>query len=338
MNQGIKVCALVAAAFFLQAQPPPQAQIADVSMIWGRAQDNALTDLARYRERWYCTFREGTDRNSSDGAVRVLTSADARVWQPAALLTTAGADLRDPKLSVTPRGQLMLNAVAVYREPSGARQQSLVWYSSDGREWDGPMAVGDPNFWLWRVTWHGSQAYSVGYSTQGAPSIRLYAGTEGSRFTVHAGSLFDGGQPNQASLLFSPDGNALCLLQTGGANPASQLGRARAPYRGWSWTNLNVFLGSPNLIRLPDGRLLAGGQMTTGNPRTALAWLDPEAGTLTEFLALSSGGDTGYPGLVYHDGLLYVSYYSSHEGRAMIYLAKVKLPPLVTAPRPKAYR
>ncbi|CAN5790124.1 hypothetical protein BH23PLA1_BH23PLA1_21550 [soil metagenome] len=55
----------------------------------------------------------------------------------------------------------------------------------------------------------------------------------------------------------------------------------------------------------------------------ALAWLDPEAGTLTEFLALPSGGDTSYPGLVWHDDQLWVCYYSSHEDRTSIYLAQV---------------
>ena len=43
-------------------------------------------------------------------------------------------------------------------------------------------------------------------------------------------------------------------------------------------------------------------------------------------LTLPSGGDTSYPGLVWHDGLLWMSYYSSHEGKSAIYLAKVKLP------------
>ena len=46
---------------------------------------------------------------------------------------------------------------------------------------------------------------------------------------------------------------------------------------------------------------------------------------MTEFLALPSGGDTSYPGLVWHDGLLWVSYYASHEGKTSIYLAKVRL-------------
>ena len=29
--------------------------------------------------------------------------------------------------------------------------------------------------------------------------------------------------------------------------------------------------------------------------------------------------------MVWHDGVLWMSYYSSHEGKAKIYLAKVKL-------------
>jgi hypothetical protein len=62
-----------------------------------------------------------------------------------------------------------------------------------------------------------------------------------------------------------------------------------------------------------------------GAARTSLCWIDDDAGTLTEFLKLPSGGDTSYPGLVWHDDFLWVSYYSSHEGKTSIYLAKVRL-------------
>ena len=44
---------------------------------------------------------------------------------------------------------------------------------------------------------------------------------------------------------------------------------------------------------------------------------------LTELLELPSGGDTSYANMVLHDGLLNVSYYSSHEGKTSIYFAKV---------------
>ena len=52
--------------------------------------------------------------------------------------------------------------------------------------------------------------------------------------------------------------------------------------------------------------------------------IDPQAGRLTEFLKLPSGGDTSYAGLVLHGGLLWISYYSSHEGKTAVYLAKFR--------------
>jgi hypothetical protein len=49
-------------------------------------------------------------------------------------------------------------------------------------------------------------------------------------------------------------------------------------------------------------------------------------GFYTPELTFPSGGDTSYAGLVWHDGLLWMSYYSSHEGKTSIYLAKIKVP------------
>ena len=49
---------------------------------------------------------------------------------------------------------------------------------------------------------------------------------------------------------------------------------------------------------------------------------------MREFLTLPSGGDTSYTGIVPYEGLLWISYYSSHEGKTSIYLAKVKIEPL----------
>ena len=104
------------------------------------------------------------------------------------------------------------------------------------------------------------------------------------------------------------------------------LGTARPPYTSWTWSDLGVPIGGPQMIRLPDGRLVAGVRLYDKKVRTSLGWVDPEAATFREFLSLPSGGDTSYPGLVWHDGLLWISYYSSHEGKTSIYLAKVKVP------------
>jgi hypothetical protein len=104
------------------------------------------------------------------------------------------------------------------------------------------------------------------------------------------------------------------------------LGIARPPYTDWTWHDLGVQIGGPNMIQLPDGRFVAVVRLYDSPVRTSLCWLDPDKGTMTEALKLPSGGDTSYAGLAWHDELLWISYYSSHEGKTSIYLAKVKIP------------
>ena len=62
--------------------------------------------------------------------------------------------------------------------------------------------------------------------------------------------------------------------------------------------------------------------------RFSLCWLDVNAGTLTEDVNFPTLGanEMGYPGMVWHNGKLWLSYYSSHEKpdlKASIYLAQV---------------
>ena len=80
------------------------------------------------------------------------------------------------------------------------------------------------------------------------------------------------------------------------------------------------------MIALQDGRLIAAVRLYDGSARTSLCWIDVQQGTLQEFLKLPSGGDTSYAGMVWHQGQLWISYYSSHEQKSSIYLAKVTIP------------
>ncbi len=57
--------------------------------------------------------------------------------------------------------------------------------------------------------------------------------------------------------------------------------------------------------------------------KTVLARMDRDR--YEPVLTLPSGGDTSYPGLVWHDDQLWMSYYSSHEGKTSIYLARIRI-------------
>lgn len=309
------------------ARLPDRPELVSLSQIWSKGAHNAFADLARFRERWYCAFREASERLSSDGVIRVISSPDGENWAPAALVSSPGADLRDPKLGVTPDHRLMLTAAARYAGPAEPRFQTLTWFSLDGRAWAEPFKIGDPDVWLWRVRWHRGNAYSVGYSTTAERFVRLYVGPEGLRFRSVSDRIYDQATPTEATLLFNNDDSSLCLLRRDAGSGTTVLGRSRPPYRAWEWHDLGARLSGPNMLRLPDGRIVAAGLLEGARQRTVLCWLDERQPALEEFLTLPSGGDAAYPGLAWHQGLLWVIYHSSHEGRTSIYLAKVHLPP-----------
>ena len=310
----------------LAVLPAGQAELVSLAKIWSQAPHNGFTDLIRFRERWYCAFREGSARVSGDGLIRVLSSADGADWMPAEHFAEEGIDLRDPKLSVTSDNRLMLSVGVVERNAEANQYRTVSWFALDGRDWSIPFRIGDPGMWLWRVTWHQGNAYSLGYSTSGERYLRMYVGPGGNRFQSVTENLHDQDIPTEATLLFGSDDSALALVRRDGGSGTTLLGRSRPPYRGWQWQDLGVRLTAPDMLRLPDRRIVAAGGVDDGRSRTAVFWMDEDAARLREVFALPSGGDNGYPGLAFYDGLLWVSYYSSHEGSPAIYLAKLRLP------------
>jgi hypothetical protein len=304
-----------------------RAELVSVDRIADRAPHSAFTDLIRFRERFYCVFREGSGHVSGDGAIRVLSSPHAARWDSMALLDYPVADLRDPKLCATPDGRLMLTAAAAMRPGSDFSHHTMVWFSYDGRQWTSAERIGEPNIWLWRPVWHSGKCYGLGYSTTKDRFVRMYLSADGKQFTTINPIASREDYPSESAFVFLPNDEALCLLRREGGPNTALLGRSRPPYRGWTWQDAGTRVGGQQMLKLADGRIVVAGRLYDGVVRTALSWLDPAGPTIEEFLKLPSGGDSSYPGLVLYDGLLHVSYYSSHEGKTAIYLAKVRLPP-----------
>jgi hypothetical protein len=297
-------------------------ELVEVRKIWDQAPHNAFTGLARFQDRWFCAFREGKGHVCPKGSLRVITSEDGETWESAALLTSDNSDLRDAQLTVTPDGLLMLSGAEAMHDRSEYTHQSLSWLSKDGRTWSDRHDIGDRNFWLWRVTWNKDTAYGIGYGVgKEKGTLRLYTSKDGKRFETLMAPMLEAAYPNESSIVFDGD-TAYCLLRQDPAN--GQLGIAKPPYTAWEWKDVGTRIGGPAMLRLPDGRLVAGVRLYDGAVRTSLGWVDPASGKFTECLRLPSGGDTSYPGLVYHNGQLWMSYYSSHEGKTSIYLAKIR--------------
>ncbi len=305
---------------------PPK--LLEVRRIWDAAAHNAFTDLLYHEGAWYCVFREGSKHVSPDGKLRILTSRDAVTWTSLAEISHPTDDLRDAKLCVMPDGRFLLNGAAMQADKP-VRYHSMAWISDDkGKTWSEGRQIGDPGFWLWRVQWNGNTAYSMGYSTdrdRNLRTLRLYKSQDAATFDPIVKQINVPNGVGEDCILFMKDGSALCLLRCETGSQKGLLGRARPPFTEWQWKELPHRIGGPNMVQLPDGRILAATRLHTPKTRTALSWIDAEKGTMTECLELPSGGDTSYAGMVLHDGFLWVSYYSSHEEKTCIYLAKVQI-------------
>jgi hypothetical protein len=318
------------------AAAPIQAELLGVKKIWDQAPHNAFTDLVRWNEQFYCAFREGRGHVSSDGRIRVLCSKDAEAWSSTGLIALDGFDLRDAHLSITPDNRLMLLGGAAPRPKDGqsAPTGSFVAFSRNGSDWTQPQIVSEPGRWLWCVTWQKGTAYGVSYpAPQGSSPapLALLASSDGIAYRPLVPKLYGAGRPGEVTLRFDNAGTCYALIRRDklGDQPYSAiLGISRGDYTQWQWHDLgaefNAF-GGPNLLQLPNGYWIAAGRMHQDGAHTALCHLDMTEHTMTKLLKFPSGGDTSYPGLVWHNNLLHMSYYSTHEGKTSIYLAKIKI-------------
>ena len=313
-----------------------QTRIVSVERIWDRAEHSAFTDLIRFEGDLYCTFREGSGHvPGQNGVIRVIRSRDDMNWESVALLAEPHVDLRDPKLSLTPDGRLMLNTGASYYHGSDRKRiESRVFFRDhETGRFGEPHRVVLPETittgfdWLWRVTWHDNWAWGcVQQVPPGEPrSLQLVRSRDGIRYE-HVATL-DVGFPSETTLRFFPDATMLAMIRRGGKNPAGWIGQAKPPYTKWQFQASNQSFGGPNLIALPDGNWLAGSRGYGGKTRTELWQLDLKSSRFQHRVTLPSGGDTSYPGFVINENKnrLLVSYYSSHEGKAAIYLATLRL-------------
>lgn len=195
-----------------------------------------------------------------------------------------------------------------------------------------PRCILEDGEWLWRVSWHGGWAYGISYRLESAEewTVSLLASRDGLEYTRIC-RLEVPGRPNEATVRVREDGRMIALVRREGMGGAGGdvdrsgwIGASRPPYTDWRWHPAGHRLGGPNFLVLPDGSMWAAGRgYRDEGHRTVIARLEPES--YEPVLELPSGGDCSYPGLAWWDGRLWASYYSSHEGKACIYLAEVRL-------------
>lgn len=312
-------------------------KIVTLQKIWDSAPHNAMTDLAYFQNSWFCSLRESDKHvKGKNGTIRIIASQEAASWRSVALFEEEGIDLRDPKLSLTPDGRLMLLVGGTIYGPRGKyiSRQPHVAFSSDGINWTSLQPILSPHEWLWRVTWHQGVAYGVSYKFSNPRNprkewiVQLFKSQDGIHYSPIVVWNIPG-HPNETTLRFNKNHEMVALVRRDGSlDNSAWIGISPPPYSDWEWYPTQRHLGGPNFLLLDDGTMWAGGRILNNNPygffeKTVLASMQP--GDLTPILFLPSHGDSSYPGMVFHDEYLWMSYYSSHESNTAVYLAQIKL-------------
>jgi len=315
----------------------------EVKKIWDAAPHNAFTDLIRFDGNFYCTFREGPSHVSGpNGEARVLRSKDGKNWESVAAFKIKDHDVRDPKISITPDNRLMvLMDAESYKDGKVVTRKPYASYlnTTRGTFSDPELSVVDPviavaSDWVWRVTWNNGTGYAIDYQPN---AIYLLRTKDGTRFE-NVSRIDMEGYPNESTIRFDKNGKMYVLIRQEQGNKLGVLAVSNPPYQQWTFHKLDRRLGGPNFIFLNDTTLCIGSryfpqETTSGpglykNPKTAIMLSDLN-GKIYKTIELPSGGDNSYPGLLVYKNLLWVSYYSSHEGKTSIYLAKI---PMVQLP------
>lgn len=330
--------AIIAAALAV----PAEAQHINYSVqkIWDNGSHCAFTSLIRFKGRYYCSFREGVthifdEQGNAEGKIRILVSDDGERWEALPLIGKEGYDLRDPKLSITPDGRLMVIAGgSIYREQRIVGRIPQVLFSEDGRTFTAPEAVildaaaSSGTDWLWRVMWDGETGYGVNYAMRpdGGADLYLVSTRDGIHYG-HVATLPLDGFPNETTVRMLPDGRMAMMVRRDKGDTMGYWGVSEPPFTDWKFTKMEFRVGGPDFLVLGDGTIIAGSRSyyIPSACKTAL-YKGTADGRFQEVMLLPSGGDTSYPGLLVDGDTLWVSYYSSHETpNASIYLARIPI-------------
>lgn len=328
----------------------PKVKVENVRRVFHNGEHNAFTDLIRWHDRFWLTFRSCPDGHmvSSTASVIVLSSEDAQTWREEFRFSVPKRDTRDPhflnfqdKLFVF-TGTWYAGDGKLPRELYDINKHLgfAVW-TADGKAWEGPRQMeGTYGHYIWRATARDGMAYlcgrrKAGYSEQesGAGAGRVMEGAmlvsdDGLNWRFR--SLFQKTSGDETAFLFEPNGDLRALSRAGGG-PA-QIAVAKPPFVEWDAKPLAEYIGGPLLIRWEERLMIGGRRNTPEGPKTVLYWLkDTE---MVPFAVLPSDGDNSYPGFVdLGGGKGLVSWYSSHEKDAdgktitAIYLADLEMEP-----------
>ncbi len=305
--------------------------------IYDAAPHCAYPDVAYFRDKLFIAFREGDaapgTQPTDHGKIRILSTTDGEYWEPIGLIEMKGMDLRDPKISVTPKNKLLiLMGGAKYED--GKISEFKTYYSlSDamGKKFSIPEPLefdaktGDGFKRLWRMTWHDKTGYGVVYSMDEngeTGQSKAWLIKTGKNIEIEPiTELNTGGAPSKAAIVFGPRDEMMMLVRRDG--DVGVMGKSKPPYTEWHWTVLSFSFTAPEFELVPINKVVIGSGMKDENGSHIAILLGKEDLKFREIIPLTSSEETGYPGMVSIGGFIWMTFHSGKKGHPAIYFTRI---------------
>ncbi len=324
----------------------PAVQVTNVRRAFHNGEHNAFTDLVRFQDRFYLTFRSCPDGHMvhPTSSILVLASDDGMDWQQVHRFRVDQRDTRDPHFLVFDDRMFVYSGTWYSGEtsiPSDQRDLNLhlgyaVW-TPDGETWTDPIVLeGTFGHYIWRAATHDGRAYLCGrrkrdfaVGPRGEHPVEAVMLESDDGLVWRTRAMFQETNGNEVAFRFDAEGAILGVARRG-RGPA-ELVRSSPPYTDWQRSDLGRYVGGPMLDSWGE-RTVVGGRRNVPDegPRTTLSWLID--GELHDFAELPSDGDNSYPGWIeLSPQKALVSWYSSHETNdsgepiTAIYLADLEI-------------
>ena len=325
---------------------PPDVKVSGVRRVFHNGEHNAFTDLIRFADRYWLTFRSCPDGHMvhPTASIIIMASDDLEHWEMVHQFSVRHRDTRDPHFLVF-KGRLFVYTGTWYSgETTLARDDydlnkhlGYAAWTDDGKVWNSPvMLEGTFGHYVWRAASHGDKAYLCGRRKHQFDVRPRGEGVDVESVMLESDdglvwrrrALFQVVRGDETAFLFRPGGDLLGISRRG--RDAAQIVRSSPPYADWDRRELDRYIGGPLLARWGDRLVVGGRRNTADGPKTSMCWL--QGNVLKEFARLPSGGDNSYPGFLEIDASHAVmSWYSSHEKDAeghiitAIYMADLSL-------------
>lgn len=290
----------------------------------------AFTSLIKKDGLFYLAFREAQTHVSEGdfGVIKILTSKDGDNWNFFQTISEPFVDMRDPNLSVSPQGNILLLWGARMKLQSGEYTTKTHYSKMRRGRFTEPKAIRLPDFvddrccaWCWRMTWGEQYGYTIVYRHDGTKQRTDLLRTKNGKLYKHVIEFDIPDTPSEGKVIMLDSQRMLAVVRT---DKKGYFGQSTYPFRNWSWQQMPEFIGGHDICIEANTFVCASRRHTAQGNKTYVYYGSSEAATFDKSMSLPSGGDTGYCSVLKVENEWWISYYSAHESqKPSIYLAKI---------------